>query len=194
MKPISNWENIKAAKGYTPLPAGGYVCQIQGAKIKEYQASNGGAFEKMEIALDIYEGEFKGFYQQDFDNQNTEGKRWKGVLRLFLPKNDGTERDHRTASIFKAVIEAVEDSNNGYHWDWDERKLKGKTVGCLFRLEEWEYNGQTGWKAQPFRAIDAEAIRQNKFSIPKEKALSDKQDYSPNQNKPSPVDDDDLPF
>ncbi len=194
MKPIANWENIKAAKEYVPLPAGGYVCQIQGAKIKEYATRDGGSFERMEIALDILEGDFKGFYQQDFDSQNTEDKRWRGVLRLYLPKGDGTEQDGWTASRLKAAIEAVEASNAGYHWDWDEKKLKGKMLGCLFRSEEWEYNGKTGWKAQPFKAVDADTIRQNKFTIPKEKSLSDKNPSQTSQQDFSPIDDNDLPF
>ena len=136
MKPIANWANVQAAKERDVLPAGGYVVKIVGAKVAEYPG-----FERLEIALDIAEGDHKGFYEADFKGQTQEDKKWKGVLRQYLPKDDGSQGDEWTKSSLKALIEAIEESNPGYHWDWDEAKLKGKTVGCLFRLEEWAYNG-----------------------------------------------------
>lgn len=198
MKPIGNWDDVKAAKDFEPLPAGAYSCRIQGAKIKEYTGKDGSQFEKLEIALDIDEGDFKDFYKQDFDSQQTEDKRWKGVLRLYLPKDDGSEKDGWTASRLKACINAIEDSNGGYHWDWNESKLKGKKAGCIFRREEWSFNGKTGWKAQPFKLIAYEDFKEGRFRLPKDKPLDNK---STPVKKPENFDeiveiesDDDLPF
>lgn len=171
MNKIGNWENVKAAPEFVALPAGGYAVEIKNAKVKEYNGTNG-AFERFEIALDIIDGEFKDYYANDYRNQTGEDKKWKGVLRLYLPKEDGSEKDEWTKSLFKATIEAIEDSNPGYHWDWDETKLRGKKVGCLFRLEEWEYDGKTGKKAQAFKFIDIDRIKTGKFKIPKEKLLN----------------------
>lgn len=67
----------------------------------------------------------------------------------YLPKEDGTEKDGWTASALKALIAAVEESNPGFHFDWDEKKLKDKVAGCLFRSEEWAFNGRTGWTTRP---------------------------------------------
>lgn len=195
MKAIKNWNEVQAQKEFVPLPAGGYVCKIQGAKVKEY-SGEGWSFERLEIALDIEEGEYKGYYQQDFENQTGEDKRWRGVLRMRVPTGDGSDQDAWSASRLKAFTNAVEDSNPGYHWEWEESTLKGKLVGILFRSEEWEFNGRSGWKSKPFRAVDVGYIRDGKFRIPKEKPL---------KNKPvaaAPVDfssveietDGDLPF
>ena len=171
MKKFNNWENVKAASEFVPLPAGGYIVELKNAKVKEYKNQNGDAFERFEIALDIDEGEFKDYYASDYCNQTNEDKKWKGVLRLYMPKEDGSEQDEWTKSRFKSFIEAVEDSNPGFHWDWDESKLRGKKIGCLFRLEEWEYNGKTGKKAQPFKAVSVEKIKSGNFKTPKEKLL-----------------------
>lgn len=178
MNKIGNWENVKAAAEYVALPAGGYAVEIKNAKVKKYENDNG-SFERFEIALDIMDGEFKDYYANDYRSQTGEDKKWKGVLRLYLPKEDGSEKDEWTKSLFKATIEAIEDSNPGYHWDWDESKLRGKKVGCLFRLEEWEYKGKTGKKAQAFKFIDINRIKSGKFRIPKEKLLNNSEAGTP---------------
>ena len=196
MKKPNNWENVQASREFTPLPAGGYICKIMGAKVKEYN-SNGSSFERLEIALDITEGAFKDFYKQDFENQNTEDKKWKGVLRLYVPKDDGSEKDEWTKSRLKATTDAIEDSNSGFHWDWDESKLKNKIVGCIFRNEEWEFNGKTGIKAQPFKFISTDLVREGKFKIPEDKLLKNKSAVSGINNSANYVEiesDDDLPF
>ena len=195
MKKFNNWENVKAASEFVPLPAGGYIVELKNAKVKEYKNQNGDAFERFEIALDIAEGEFKDYYANDYCNQTNEDKKWKGVLRLYMPKEDGSEQDEWTKSRFKSFIEAVEDSNPGFHWDWDESKLRGKKIGCLFRLEEWEYNGKTGKKAQPFKAVSVEKIKSGNFKIPKEKLL-EKNASAPISPTPEfrDIPDEDVPF
>lgn len=194
MRAISNWENVKASADFTALPAGGYVCKIQGAKIRTIDGRNG-SFERLEVAVDIVEGEYKDHFRRDFDSQNTEDKKWRGVLRLYVPSGDGSEQDNWSAAKLKRFISDVEDSNPGYHWDWEESKLKGKLVGLAFRREEWEYNGKIGWKTNPFQAYTVEDIRQNKFQLPKDKPL--KKEAAPMPKFEDIVDtegDDDLPF
>lgn len=198
MKAFRDYNEVQAATEFNPIPAGGYIAVIVGAKVKEYKAANGSTFEKLEVAVDIAEGEFKDYYQREFNMQQTEDKKWKGVIRQFVPSDDGSEKDMRTKQYFKALIEAVEDSNDGYHWDWDERKLKGKKVGLLLRNEEWEFNGKTGWKAQPFKLVSVDKIRDGKFRVPQDKPLN-------NTSAPAAfsmssgadfeeISDDDLPF
>ena len=176
------------------LPVGGYIVKIKAAQVKEYSGQNG-TFEKLEIAFDIAEGEYKDFYQADFDSQQSEDKRWKGVLRQYIPSDDGSERDEKTKAFFKTMIEAIEDSNNGYHWDWDEKKLKGKIVGCVFRNEEWEYNGMTGWRTAPLKFISVENIKNGKFKLPKDKPLANRSTAPTGFTELDVInDDDDLPF
>ena len=165
MKPFNNYAETQALSETRKLPKGGYVCKILNAEVKDYSWG-----QSLHISIDIIEGEYKDFYAADYRAQRAEDKKWKGVLRLSVPTDDGTEKDDLTKRIFKGNIEAVEDSNSGYHWDWDEKKLKGKTVGCIFRNEEWQMDGRSGWKAQPFKFIDAAKIRSGDFKIPDDKA------------------------
>lgn len=195
MRAIHNWENVKASTDFTALPAGGYVCKIQGAKIRTFEGKNG-SFERLEVAVDIIEGEYKDYFRRDFDSQNTEDKKWRGVLRLYVPSGGGSDQDNWSMAKLKRFVNDVEDSNPGYHWDWEESKLKGKLVGLTFRREEWEYQGKTGWKTNPFQAYTVEDIRQNKFQLPKDKPLK-KAAAVPMPSFENAVEmegDDDLPF
>lgn len=209
IKKPRNWENVKAATDRVQLPAGGYIVKIIGAKQVSYPTQNG-SIDRLEIGLDIAEGEYKDFYKADFDSgkRQNEDYKWKGVLRLYIPLDDGSEKDEWTQSAFKGMTQAIEESNSGYRWDWDETKLKGKTVGCLFRLEEWAMNGKKGWKAQPFKFIPIENVRSGKFNEPKFKAHRDYPGDTPDNYQQTagnvsglnvsfdPIDEDDgdLPF
>lgn len=194
MRPINNWNNVKPISDRPKLPVGGYVCKIMDAEVKEFNGSNG-PFERLLISLDIYEGEYNGFYAEDYRSQQYEDKKWGCVYSLYVPTDDGSERDEFTKRKLKSFTDAVEDSNPGYHWDWNENGLKGKTVGMVFRNEEWEWNGNTGWKVKPFIPKSADDIRAGNFKMPEDKSL---QGQAANNTAVSsnPVDiiDDDLPF
>lgn len=191
MRKFSNWENVKAAAERPVLPKGGYIVKIMDAKVTTYSGSKG-TFEKLEISVDIAEGEFRDFYANDYRSQQMEDRRWKGVLRQYIPADDGSEKDEWTKSVFKAMTDAIEDSNPGYHWDWNEAGLKGKTVGALFRSEEWEYQGKTGFATRCFKFIPSELIKTGKFKVPADKLLTNAVSVSKDYEEISS--DGDLPF
>lgn len=171
MKPINNWNNVEAMTDRPKLPAGGYVCKIMGAKVRTFSGSNG-EFEKLEVSMDIYEGEHSGFFADDYRAKDYEDKKWGCVYRLTIPTEDGSDQDTKNKRRFKTFINAVEDSNPGYHWDWDENKLKDKVIGFLFRRREWEWNGTTGWKTEPYVPKDADIIREEKYTVPNDLPLA----------------------
>jgi len=181
LKKPNNWENVKAATERETLPKGGYVVKILDAKTITYGTAPN-TFDKLEISLDIVEGDFKDFYANDYRAQMQEDKKWKGILRQYTPKDDGSEKDEWTKSSFKAMTEAIEESNTGYHFDWDEAHTKGKIVGCLFRSEEWEYNGKTGFATHAFKFVSADNIRQGKFKMPKDKLLANAVSHTDSAN------------
>lgn len=197
MNKPSNWENVKAAQERVALPVGAYICKIIGAKVVDYTDRKTGElmFQRLEMAFDICEGDFKDYYQDEFNTQQGEDKKWKGVLRQYLPKEDGTEQDEWTKSSLKAMVEAFEESNPGFHFDWDESKLKGKTVGILFRNEQWVWDGKEGWKAQPFRALSTETVKEGKYKLPKDKPHKDALSSGGSDGfTQMPDNDDDIPF
>ena len=170
MKKPSNWNDVKAAGERVKLPAGGYEAKIINAKVVNYEGSNG-SYERLEIAVDITAGEYKDYYKQDFDSNTRDDRKWRGVARFYVPTDDGSEKDEYTKSVLKSVTDALEDSNKGYHWDWDETKLKGLKVGILVRDKEYEVDGRHGFSPEIFRFTDINRIKEGKFTVPKQKLL-----------------------
>lgn len=171
------------------LPAGGYVCNI--LSVKEETLSWG---SRLVLAIDVAEGEYKGFFKKDFDGNDREDKKWRGTYRINIPNDDGTEQDGWTKRTFGNFIWAIQESNPGFAWDWDEKKLKGKTIGVLYRNREWEMNGRNGWTTEAAGSASAEDIRNGKFRPLKDKPLKNKTQQT-EQNVPDTVDDEEsLPF
>lgn len=164
-----NWDEVREFSDRPKLPVGAYVCRVKQAVV---QTTDYG--EQLCILFDIADGEYAGFYQDDFDANQQQDKKWKGVLRQFIPKDDGSEKDEWTKSSFKGMVTAFENSNRGFTWDWNEKSLAGKEVGIIFRNEEWEYGGKTGWTVRPFRATSVDNVADGNFTIPKDKPLKNR--------------------
>ena len=173
MRPFNNYETTQTISARAQLPVGAYICRILKAEEKVYNSSKG-EWHKLEVSFDISEGEHKDFYANDYRAQSGEDKKWKGVLRMNIPTDDGSEADGWTKRSFKTNILAIEESNKGYHWDWNEAQLKGKTVGIVFRSEEWEYNGKRGWRTAPFKMVPAADVKSGNIKIPDPKPLNGK--------------------
>lgn len=161
-----NWDNVQAFADRPKLPVGAYVCKINQAAVRDSDYG-----PQLCLVFDIAEGEYSGFYAADFKSSQQQDKKWKGVLRQFLPKDDGSDKDEWTKSSLKGLLTAIENSNYGFIWNWDERSLAGKEIGIIFRNEEWEYNGKTGWTARPYRGCSVDTVRDGTYTLPKDKPL-----------------------
>ena len=187
MKPFKAYEAAQVMTGPRPkLPIGGYVMRIMNAEEQPYSAGR-----VLILSVDVAEGEHKNFYAEDYKAQ-IEPKKWKGTVRLNCAKDDNSEQDGYTANVFKTNMDAIENSNSGYKWDWDETKLKGKFVGVLVRNKEYDYKGFQGFFPECFKLIPAEDVRAGKFAMPKDKLLSD--NNSSAGTFAAVEDNDDLPF
>ena len=194
MKKPSNWDNVKPLTERRQLPKGGYICKIMDAVERTYQSRDGREFSKFEISVDIVDGMYKGFFAEDYRGQTYEDKKWRGVLRVYIPTDDGSEKDEYTLRRLRTITNAIEDSNPGYHWDWDVKSLKDKQVGAIFRNEEWEYQGKKGFSTQCSTFTGIDKIRSGDFTIPKDRLLTQSiwsKGYTPVDTA---SDDDDLPF
>lgn len=179
MKPINGWNEAKIMSAREKLPAGAYQIKILAASVHELPPSrkNGEVYTVLDISFDISDGEYINFYRDDYAAQNGENKKWGGVLRMFVPDGSGTEEDNRSMSVMKTNIAAIEESNNGYVWDWNEQNLKGKNAGCLFRNEEYDFfdsQGQRrqGFSTKAFKFISLSELAQGKYKLPKDKLLN----------------------
>lgn len=186
MKKYSDVKAEKPVSGRETLPAGGYVCQILSARVE-----SGEWGDTLVIAHDVCEGEYKDIFKRDYENNPREDKKWRGTFRLRLPKYDGSEYDVFKKKSLGNFIWAVENSNSGYTWAWDEKTLKGKKIGLIYRNKEWAYNDRTGWTTEAAGTDSIDNIREGKFRPLKDKALPVKESAPVFTED---VDDGELPF
>lgn len=173
------------------LPAGGYVAKIMDATVINYDWG-----DVLKVDFDIAEGDHKGFFAADYRNNLSDDKKWRGTYRINIPDERNQYFDSQRKS-FNNFIACLEETNSGFHFDWDESKLKGKGIGVLFRNKEWEYNGSTGWTTECCAVTTAKDIRDGNFKMPKDKPLKAKTasagTYPASAFAPA-EDDSDLPF
>lgn len=94
----------------------------------------------------------------------------------------------------KSMVEAFEDSNQGYHWAWDENTLKDKLVGGIFNDKEWEMNGRTGFFTNCHHLTSVENIRTGNFKVPDATLLKTKGEPADNNWMNVDGDQEELPF
>lgn len=71
-------------------------------------------------------------FAKQYEQNTADDKKWKGKTTIYVPKDDGTQKDQWTANTFARWVNAIEKSNDGYSWDWDENKWKDKKIGLIF--------------------------------------------------------------
>ena len=184
---FDNFNKRKTSGSREILPAGGYVCKIHKAEVIPDQWGG-----KLVLSVDISEGEFIEFFRKDYANQSEDNKKWRGNWRINLPSGDGSQQDTWKQNTINNLAACLEESNAGYTWDWDETKLKGKSLGILFREFEWEMQDRSGVSTEAYNCTDIDSVRAGKYKIAKRRALK-KQAQATTAATDDDVDDD-LPF
>lgn len=161
MEKINNWEEIepKGITDFVRLSAGGYVGIIKNAE--EYTSETTGS-KSLKVECDICEGNFKDYFQKSYDSNPNSDKKWDINSTRYLGLSENA------LPFLKGFITAVENSNAGYKWDWDEKTLVGKKVGLVYQYEEYEkQDGTKGIKTRlnQFRSIDKINEVNNNFRI-----------------------------
>lgn len=188
MIPRYNGAKAEKATSGAALPAGGYVAKIESAKVEEY---TWGAV--LVVALDVAEGEYAGHFRKQFTDNPDVNKKWKGTYRLTIP-NESSKYFAAEKRSFNNFIFALEQSNSGYIFDWDERKLKGKFFGALYRNKEFiADDGKKVTITECGGCTDIFSIRDGSFTPLKDKLLKESA-VSPNTTADIIDEDDDLPF
>ena len=147
MQRIEGYDNAQAYTGeITSLPAGKYVCKIEGARDTVTQTGK----RQLVLMLDIAEGEYEGYFSAAYKrSQSNYGKdaKWS---------NGGLYRqgyEGKQLPWFKGLMTAIEAWNAGYRWNWDESTLKGKFIGIVFGREQ--YIGSDGQPRLATKALMA---------------------------------------
>lgn len=132
MKQFNGFAEAQEAAKYSGserLPVGAYECQIKNV---QYVTGENGNSDRIDVLFDIAAGDYKDFFKKKYDADESEDKKWKGRKSIYVPTDDGSERDGWTKNTFAKWTNAFEDSNKGYKWDWKEEKWKGLNVGIVF--------------------------------------------------------------
>ena len=157
----------RKSTNFEQLPKGAYVIKIMGAKEDTWPSGD----NCLKIAFDIAEGEYAGFYKRAFENDTREDKKWPadGQLVISAPEDNS---EQWIVDNFNKFMTAVEDSNEGYHWNWDENTLKDKVVGAKFCNEQSEYDGKIYDHTKAKWFIAAQKVRDGKFGkLPNDKLI-----------------------
>lgn len=140
MKPSYSGFEAKKAGGFTELPpVGAYVAEIQAARFVE---GENGQRDRIELFMDIVEGEYANRFHDVYEDQKErfgDDAKYKAIFRLIPPIEGDEDWRKRT---FEGNLWCVQESNPGYTWDWDEKKLKGKKVGISLRKRLYTFNGK----------------------------------------------------
>ena len=195
----SDYDSTKAYDGtgsYTPLPIGGHICRIVGARATQSRNGN----DMIEVAFDIAEGsEFDGKFKERFDflRKSNANAKWPngGMFRTGVLTSDG-----KTSGYFKGLITAVEESNPGYSFKGsgcNEETMKGKLIGFNFGEEDYKGNdGKIRTSIKPFYAVSVQTVK-NGIEPPRKKEYRPKpgESMAATSGQFTEVDPgDDLPF
>lgn len=185
MKPIPDFDKIPAATDRERLAPGGYVLKM--TDVEDFPKK-----EYLRIVYDIAEGPEAGRYSDDWGRDHEFAH---AFLRSYTTTpNPSTEWKNRR---FRKFTDAVEASNDGYKWEWNESSLEGKLVGAVLGLEEYETErGEVKTRLYVAATISADRVRAGEFTVPELKKLAGGGDMKPAPEVTfgAPVKDDEIPF
>lgn len=187
------FDNAQAAGSYEKLAVGGHILVIK--KVGEGKTYAGK--DKVTVYFDTDKSDKQpNFFSNAFRNDNRQGKKWpwNGHKDELVYTADGD-----TSGFFKAFIETVEKSNNGFKVQWGndfEKCFVGKLVGGTFRNEEYDDDGVSKMAVKFMNWNTVEAVKQG-IEPPKDKLLnpgsSNNSSFDSNGDI-TQVDDGDMPF
>lgn len=177
MKKIDGFENVQESVPFKRLEPNAYVCKIMKAEDvpeKEY----------LRIYFDIAEGDEKGRFSKMFKEDNRPDKKW-AAAGTFIRSYKST-----AVSMFKGFTNALEKSNKSYTWDWDENKLKGKTIVLIIGEEEYlNQKGQKKIRNYVASVRSLEAYKANDYTIPALKPLDESKVVTTSSSAPADFED-----
>lgn len=138
MKAFNGFKSEASNRKAKSLPAGAYVARIKAVKIDGAEPD-----QTLVIRLDVAEGEYIGYFLNRYNQEKETSKfepRYRGDFKIRIP-NDNSSSMYPDSDVrkFNDAIYRIEQSNPGYHWDWNENGLVDKYVGI--NMQDAEFNG-----------------------------------------------------
>ena len=188
-KPLGYEETeVLPEQSFKRLPKGGYVAKILSVEEQTSRAGN----PYLVLKLDIAEGEYMGFYADDYQKQSGD-KKWHFNHRLMVPTN---KTKPYTMQLFKTFNAYLEESNPGFKFDFsmDEKQYRGKLIGVLVNERQYKKrDGSIGTATNIAKIVKASTVRNGSYTLPADELLAAspaEADYIVSDT----VEDDDLPF
>lgn len=164
----NNWNEIEPVEAgeFKNLVPGAYICKIMDVREnKNEQTGN----TSLKVSVDICEGEYKDFFQKQYDNNTLSERKWSSsAIKYVSFKEDSIK-------YFKGFITAVENTSKkqlkvqaGKELDYEQ--FKGFKVVGVFGYEEWKNDKneiKLSIKLTSFRSLD----KINEIPEPKVKLL-----------------------
>ena len=174
MKRINNWENIQESTSFKRLTPNGYICKI--LNVEDYPEK-----EYLKIYFDIVKGDDKGYFKKQYDGDTRKERKWPNAGTFIRSYKDSA------ASMFKGFTNAVEKSNKGYQWNFDEKTLVNKVVGLIIADEQYQnQKGQVRVRNYVAAVRSVETIEKGEYEIPALKELTTTKTTSAPANDPIP--------
>lgn len=184
MQKPNDYDNSEAKtfEGFDNPPSGPYVMGICAA----FEGKTANQDPKLVISLDIAKGKYKNFYRDLSDKIGKD---------CFVKLHQGTEG--KATPYFKGAIKAIEESNQGYKFNFDEKTLPRKFVGAM--LKESFYTNSAGEEKSVLKVAylcSVAKAESGSLKIPEPERASNQQQnsHSTNDNTGPSFTDDDCPF
>ena len=166
IKKPSNYDNIEVTEfDFTPIELGGHKGIIM--KAEEYTSPQSGK-TSLKVSVDTAKDDKQPeYFAEQYKNDTRIDRKWSNSAIKFISLGE----EENQVKMLKAFITAYENSNNcKFDWNKDWEQLKGKKIGLVFGMEEYESQDgtlKTNNKLREFRSID----KVDNVKIPKVKKL-----------------------
>lgn len=166
IKKPNNYDNIQVNEDYTPISLGAHKGIIMGVEEYTSPMTNN---TSLKVSVDTDKDDTQpGYFAEQYKNDTRPDKKWSNSAIKYVSLGE----EENQVKMLKGFLTAVENSNNGFKYDWNKEvsQLKGKKVGIVFGLEEYQnQQGETKTRSRltQFRSID----KMDNIKIPKVKLL-----------------------
>ena len=196
------YDEINIIEEYEKISLGGHKGIIM--KAEEYTSPQSGK-TSLKVSVDTSKDDKQPeYFTEQYKNDTRIDRKWSNSAIKYISIGE----EENQVKMLKAFITAYENSNNcKFDWNKDWEQLKGKKIGLVFGMEEYESQDgtlKTNNKLREFRSID----KVDNVKIPKVKKLDnsyvDYEEYINSKNSSNEtfngsgnmveISTDDLPF
>ena len=159
------YDEIEVNLDFTPITVGGHKGVI--IKAEEYTSDFSGK-KSLKVYVDTASDDKQPeYFKKQYENDTRIDRKYPNGAIKYVPLGE----EENQVKMLKAFITAYENSNNcKFDWNKEVDQLKGKKIGIIFGMEEYENQAgelKTVNKLREFRSID----KVDNAQIPKVKLL-----------------------